>query len=73
VVGFLKALGVPDEAAHSDAEGIEHHVSGETLAAFERFLRRRARQPAAAAGRKPAPRGRARDAEFVIETRRRIL
>jgi len=28
---------VPDGIAQSDAEGIEHHVSPETLAAFKRF------------------------------------
>jgi DtxR family transcriptional regulator, manganese transport regulator len=39
VVAFLKALGVPTEIATTDAEGIEHHVSPETLAAFERFLK----------------------------------
>jgi DtxR family manganese transport transcriptional regulator len=37
VLAFLRALGVPDEIAKSDAEGIEHHVSPETLAAFKRF------------------------------------
>jgi DtxR family manganese transport transcriptional regulator len=42
VVRFLTALGVPPSVAESDAEGIEHHVSGETLAAFVRFLRKRA-------------------------------
>jgi DtxR family manganese transport transcriptional regulator len=36
----LQALGVPADVAESDAEGIEHHVSRETLAAFVRFLRR---------------------------------
>ncbi len=40
VVDVLKALGVPDEAAEMDAEGIEHHVSEQTLAAFEAFLQR---------------------------------
>jgi DtxR family transcriptional regulator, manganese transport regulator len=38
VVAFLKALGVSLPVARADAEGIEHHVSSETLAAFERFL-----------------------------------
>lgn len=38
VVAFLEALGVPPATARADAEGIEHHVSPETLAAFERFL-----------------------------------
>ena len=40
VVDLLVAIGVPAEAAEQDAEGIEHHVSDATLAAFERFLRR---------------------------------
>src|SRR6202171_5887897 len=34
VVNVLVALGVPAEAAESDAEGIEHHVSETTLRAF---------------------------------------
>src|SRR6516164_6449936 len=34
VVDTLRALGVPDEAAETDAEGIEHHVSEATLKAF---------------------------------------
>jgi DtxR family manganese transport transcriptional regulator len=38
VVRFLRALGVPASVAESDAEGIEHHVSRETLAAFVRHL-----------------------------------
>jgi DtxR family manganese transport transcriptional regulator len=41
VVDVLSALGVPLEAAEADAEGIEHHVSEATLAAFARFLGRR--------------------------------
>jgi DtxR family manganese transport transcriptional regulator len=40
VVDLLLAVGVPAEAAEQDAEGIEHHVSDVTLAAFGRFLRR---------------------------------
>ncbi|WP_404423052.1 manganese-binding transcriptional regulator MntR [Nibricoccus sp. IMCC34717] len=40
VVRFLVAIGVPEGAALRDAEGIEHHVSPETLAAFERRLQR---------------------------------
>jgi DtxR family manganese transport transcriptional regulator len=36
VVAFLRSLGVPEETAQTDAEGIEHHVSPETLAAFKR-------------------------------------
>lgn len=38
VVELLLAVGVPTEAAESDAEGIEHHVSEATLTAFRRFL-----------------------------------
>ncbi len=37
VVAFLRALGVSPRVAERDAEGIEHHVSEETLAAMERF------------------------------------
>jgi DtxR family manganese transport transcriptional regulator len=40
VVRLLLAVGVPTEAAESDAEGIEHYVSETTLSAFERFLKR---------------------------------
>ena len=36
---FLAAIGVPDEVAETDAEGIEHHVSDQTLAAMRRFVR----------------------------------
>lgn len=39
VVEFLRTLGVPVRVAELDAEGIEHHVSRETLAAFTRHLR----------------------------------
>ena len=41
VVAFLQSLGISKRAAELDAEGIEHHVSPETLAAFERRLKRR--------------------------------
>jgi DtxR family transcriptional regulator, manganese transport regulator len=40
VEGFLGAIGVSAETARIDSEGIEHHVSGETLAAMARFLER---------------------------------
>ena len=40
VVRFLKALGVSDSQSEADAEGMEHHLSGETLEAMERFLDR---------------------------------
>ncbi|MBU2531286.1 MAG: manganese-binding transcriptional regulator MntR [Alphaproteobacteria bacterium] len=38
---FLIALGVDAKIADADAEGIEHHVSKETLSAFRKFLRRK--------------------------------
>jgi DtxR family manganese transport transcriptional regulator len=38
VVAVLKKMGVSEKAAEADAEGLEHHVSKETLKAFERFL-----------------------------------
>jgi DtxR family transcriptional regulator, manganese transport regulator len=38
VVEFLRRLGVPEAMAQADAEGIEHHVSPETLAAFRRYV-----------------------------------
>ena len=41
VVAFLLAIGVGEDAARADAEGLEHHVSAETLAAFERVVRER--------------------------------
>lgn len=37
VEAFLLALGVSPEIARIDAEGMEHHVSEETLIAFRRF------------------------------------
>jgi DtxR family manganese transport transcriptional regulator len=39
VLDFLTAIGVPAETAAIDAEGIEHHVSEETLAVFEKIAR----------------------------------
>jgi DtxR family manganese transport transcriptional regulator len=41
VVDLLLAVGVPAEAAESDAEGMEHYASEATLEAFARFLRSR--------------------------------
>ncbi len=38
VIRFLEAIGVSPEVAETDAEGIEHHVSSQTLAAMERFV-----------------------------------
>jgi len=40
VVAFLLSLGVSKKVAELDAEGIEHHVSPETLAAMERRLKK---------------------------------
>ena len=39
VVAFLLSLGIDEETAERDAEGIEHHVSDATLAAFEHALK----------------------------------
>lgn len=38
VVAFLRSLGISRAKAQADAEGIEHHVSGETLRALVRHL-----------------------------------
>lgn len=38
VVSFLRALGVSSDVAEHDAEGIEHHVSAETLTAFSKYI-----------------------------------
>lgn len=38
VVAFLQSLGIDEVTAERDAEGIEHHVSDETLAAFENHI-----------------------------------
>ena len=37
-VAFLLSLGIDEETAERDAEGIEHHVSTTTLEAFEHAL-----------------------------------
>lgn len=39
VFQFLMSLGIQEKTAQIDSEGIEHHVSAETLAAMKRFLR----------------------------------
>ena len=39
---FLRTLGVSPDTARRDAEGIEHHVSSETLKAFESFIAEKA-------------------------------
>ena len=38
---FLIALGIDPVTADEDAEGIEHHVSADTLATFARFIAER--------------------------------
>lgn len=45
VLDFLRAVGVSETTARADAEGIEHHVSAETLKAFAKFLKERATHP----------------------------
>lgn len=39
VLELLRAIGVPAKIAEADAEGIEHHVSEETLRAFQRLTK----------------------------------
>ncbi|MBX2825806.1 MAG: manganese-binding transcriptional regulator MntR [Gammaproteobacteria bacterium] len=38
VYNFLLAIGVSEDTAVQDAEGVEHHVSKETLAAFQKII-----------------------------------
>ncbi|MDR5900277.1 manganese-binding transcriptional regulator MntR [Halomonas vilamensis] len=40
VLDFLRALGVKDATARIDAEGMEHHVSEETLDIMQRFAQK---------------------------------
>lgn len=40
VFDFLQCIGVPEDIAEMDAEGIEHHVSAETLSIFQSFIRK---------------------------------
>src|SRR5918997_1087660 len=37
-VEFLKMIGVDNETAHLDAEGIEHHLHPQTIKKLERFI-----------------------------------
>jgi DtxR family manganese transport transcriptional regulator len=39
VLDFLLTLGVPQESAEIDAEGIEHHISPATITAMKRYIR----------------------------------
>ncbi len=41
VFDFLLSIGVEKEIAKNDAEGLEHHVSKETLKVFENFCKRK--------------------------------
>jgi DtxR family manganese transport transcriptional regulator len=38
MVALLRRIGVPDEVAEYDAEGMEHHVSQATLDAIRKYL-----------------------------------
>ena len=38
VVAFLRHIGISERVAEMDAEGMEHHVSPETLAVFRRMM-----------------------------------
>ena len=40
VYNFLIAIGVKKDIAKIDAEGLEHHVSAETLEVFEKFTKK---------------------------------
>ena len=41
VLRFLVELGVPEDIANADSEGIEHHCSPQTLTAMKRFCTKR--------------------------------
>lgn len=41
VVGFLKSVGVSARTAELDAEGVEHHISTETLKAMAAFVKKK--------------------------------
>ena len=41
VVSFLKSIGVSARTAELDAEGVEHHISAETLKAFAAFVKKK--------------------------------
>ena len=41
VYRFLRAIGVPEEDARLDSEGIEHHAGDATILAMSRFLQSR--------------------------------
>ena len=54
VVEFLLSLGVSSETAELDAEGLEHHLSAETLKAMKAFSRRPREDVASPASRSPS-------------------
>ena len=54
VVEFLLSLGVSSETAELDAEGLEHHLSAETLKAMKAFSRRPREDAASPASRSPS-------------------
>ena len=39
VLSFLRSIGVSEAVAAADAEGIEHHVSDETLKCLKKFIK----------------------------------
>jgi len=53
VVEFLLSLGVSSETAELDAEGLEHHLSAETLKAMRASTRRSRADVASPASRSP--------------------
>ena len=40
VYNFLIKIGVNDNIAKNDAEGLEHHVSSKTLSVFEKYIKK---------------------------------
>ena len=44
VFKFLLAIGVCEDTAKLDSEGLEHHVSDETLSAFKRVIKQHVKQ-----------------------------
>ena len=40
VYNFLIKIGVNENIAKNDAEGLEHHVSSETLSVFEKYIKK---------------------------------
>lgn len=44
VLRFLRALGIPEEAARQDAEGMEHHVSEATITVMRDYTNNASKQ-----------------------------